>query len=210
MAKKGKFFIFEGLDGSGQSTQAALLRDYLISKGFEVVLTKEPTLDSEAGKKIKEILDEKTKIEPVELQKLFCQDRKEHLEKKVFPALEAGKIVISDRYFFSTFAYGTSDDLSLDELIKMNDDFLLPDLAVILKVSPAVCITRIEKRGIPQTLFEKEQKLAKVWQTYAILPSRIGITLIVDGERQIKEINEEIKKVVTPLLGGKEGKINGK
>src|SRR4030043_67748 len=116
----GKFIVIEGLDGSGQSTQTGLLRDFLIKKGQEVILTKEPTRDSEAGKKIKEILDEKIRIEPQKLQDLFAQDRKEHLEKLIVPALKEGKTVISDRYFFSTFAYGAADGLDLEWLIKLN------------------------------------------------------------------------------------------
>ena len=69
--KKGAgFIVFEGLDGSGQSTQTGLLRDFLIKKGYKVVLTKEPTLDSEAGRKIREILDHKIKAEPKDIQEL--------------------------------------------------------------------------------------------------------------------------------------------
>ena len=196
----GKFVAFEGLDGSGQSTQTSLLRDFLIEKGFQTITTKEPTLDSEAGRRIKEILDEKIKTEPAKLQELFSQDRKEHLEKVIIPALKEGKWVISDRYFFSTFAYGTSEGLDLEWLIKLNDSFLLPDQTFILKVKPEVCIDRINKRGTKKQLFEKQEKLAKVWQTYTILPQRIENTLIVDGERAIEEVSSEIKEIISKLI----------
>jgi dTMP kinase len=192
----GKFIVLEGLDGSGQSTQAELLKDFLIKKGFEVILTKEPTQDSEAGKKINEILAEKIKIEPKTLQELFAQDRKEHLENLVIPALKEGKFVVSDRYFFSSFAFGSSDGLDLEWLIEINNSFLLPDQTLILKVKPEVCISRIEGRGIEKTLFEKQEKLAKVWQTYEILPQRFENTLIINGEKSIEEVFEEVKKVV--------------
>lgn len=141
----GKFIVFEGLDGSGQSTQANLLRDFFIKNGFQVFLTKEPTLSSKAGKKIRKILDEKEKISPKKLQELFAQDRKEHLKKSIIPALKRGKIAISDRYFFSSFAYGRADGLNLDWLMKKNNRFLLPDLTFILKVRPLICVRRIEK-----------------------------------------------------------------
>lgn len=196
----GKFIVFEGLDGSGQSTQASLLRDFLIEKGFEIIITKEPTKDSEAGRKIRQILDEKIKTEPIELQRLMIQDRKEHLEKVIIPALREGKWVISDRYFFSTFAFGTSDGLDLEQLIKLNDNFLLPDLTFILKVSPKVCIERINQRGKAKTLFEKEAKLTKVWETYRIMPEKFENAVIVEGERPINVIHEEIKNIINTRI----------
>jgi dTMP kinase len=200
----GKFIVIEGLDGSGQSTQAGLLRDFLVGKGYQAILTKEPTLDSEAGKKIRKILNQKINTTPAELQKLFTKDRKTHLENLIIPSLKQGKIVISDRYFFSTFAYGVSDGLDLDWLIKLNDKFLLPDLTFILKVRPKICIQRIKKRGNPQTLFEKEKKLAKVWQTYKILPKRFENVKVIEGEKPIKEVFNQIKKVVLSKLVKKE------
>lgn len=192
----GKFIVFEGLDGSGQSTQAALLRDFLIKNDCGVLLTKEPTLDSEAGKKIKEILDKKTRVAPVQLQRLFTEDRKEHLKKVIIPALKKRKIVISDRYFFSTFTYGTADGLDLEWLIKINNDFLLPNLTFILKVSPKICIQRIEKRGKGIKLFEKKEKLEKVWGIYKILPTRFEDVHIIDGERPIEKVFKNIKELV--------------
>lgn len=194
--KGGGFVVIEGLDGSGQSTQAALLRDFFSEKGLQVVLTKEPTIRSRAGKKIRQILDKKIKTTPKKLQELFIQDRKEHLENIIIPALEKGKMVISDRYFFSTFAYGAADGLSLEQLIKMNSNFLLPDLTFFLKVSPEVCLKRIQKRGEPNTLFEKREKLARVWKVYKILPRKIKNVRLIEGERPIEEVFSQIKKIV--------------
>ena len=192
----GKFIVLEGLDGSGQSTQVGLLKDFLIEKGLKAIQTKEPTIDSEAGRKIREVLEKKIKLDHMELQKLFAQDRKEHLENLIIPALKRGEFVVSDRYFLSSFAYGASDGIDLDWLIQINDDFLLPDKVFILKVKPAVCISRIEKRGMEKTLFEKEQKLAKVWETYEILPGRLANCTIVDGEKPIKEVFNNIKETL--------------
>ena len=189
----GKFIVLEGLDGSGQSSQASLLGDFFIKNGKDMVLTKEPTQNSEAGKKIKKVLEEHIEINPLELQKLYAQDRKEHLENVIIPALKQGKIVISDRYFFSTFAFGTAHGADLEELIKMNDNFLYPDLAFLLKVDPKVCIERIEKRADPKTLFEKEEKLEKVWQVYKTFPSRFENVKLIDGEQSIEQVFEQIK-----------------
>ena len=189
----GKFIVIEGLDGSGQSTQVALLKDFLIKQDFEVIATKEPTQDSEAGKKIKKILTEKIEIEPWELQKLYAQDRKEHLEKVIIPALKRERIVISDRYFFSSFAYGTAHGADLEEIIKLNEDFLYPNITFILKVRSEICIERIEKRGDPKTLFEKREQLSKVWQVYEKLSSRFENIKIIDGEKSIEQVFEQIK-----------------
>ncbi len=196
----GRFIVIEGLDGSGQTTQVALLKQFLEGKGLRVISTKEPTMDSEAGRKIRGILDEKVRIEPIELQKLFTQDRREHLDNLIIPVLQDGKSVISDRYYFSTFAFGASDGLDLDDLIRMNDGFLLPDLTIILKVSPRVCVERIEKRGEAKTLFEKEDKLTEVWKTYALMPERFKCVHIIDGEQPIDQVHEEIKHLASELI----------
>ncbi len=196
----GKFIVLEGLDGSGQSTQAKLLQDFLAENGKQVFLTKEPTLEFEAGKKIKEILRGEKKSGSKELQELFTQDRGEHLEKIVIPALKDGKFVITDRYFFSTFAYGASDGLDLNWLIKINSDFLMPDITFILKVSPKICIERINKRGTKKELFEKEEKLAKVLKTYEILPQRFENMFVINGENSIDKVFADIKEKINKLL----------
>jgi len=196
----GKFIVFEGLDGSGQSTQSKLLKEFLTKKRHQVLLTKEPTIDSQAGKKIRKILDKKKKIPAAELQKLFVRDRKEHLENLILPALKKRKIVISDRYFFSTFAYGTASGLDLGWLIKMNSHFLLPDLTLLLKVSPQVCIDRIEKRGDARTLFEKKEQLKKVWQVYKLFPKKFKNVEMIDGQKTIKEVQNQVKKIVRSKL----------
>ena len=196
----GKFIVFEGLDGSGQSTQADLLKNFLTEKGFEVILTKEPTQDSQSSREIRETLDKKIKITPQKLQELFTQDRREHLENLIIPALKEGKMVISDRYFFSTFAYGASGGIDLEWLIKINNEFLLPDSTIILKVSPEICLSRIEKRGEGIKLFEKVEKLKKVWQTYEVLPARFENVYMIDGEKTIEEVFSEVKSLVHSKL----------
>ena len=197
----GKFIVFDSLDGSGQSTQISLLRDFLIGKGIEVVTTKEPTKDSEAGKTIREVLDKKTTLLSGDLQKLFTQDRKEHLDNLVTPALKEGKWVITDRYFLSTFAYGVSEGLNLNSLIEMNDNFYEPDQAFVLRVRPEICIDRIDKRGTTRTLFERAEKLGNVWKTYEILPTKINNVMILNGERPIQEVFEEVKSIVISKFG---------
>jgi len=219
---KGKFIVFEGLDGSGLSTQAKLLGDYLqnrgpahiatparsdaassgersVAGGREVILTKEPTMDSEAGRQIRAILDEKIKIEAAEIQRLFVQDRKEHLDNLIVPALKAEKMVISDRYFFSTLAFGAVSS-NLEWLIGLNKDFLLPDMTFLLLVRPEICVDRIIKRGEGVKLFEKLPTLEKVYKNYQIIAERFENVYVVNGEESAEEVFEEIKNEISKLL----------
>ncbi|MBI2642540.1 MAG: dTMP kinase [Candidatus Wildermuthbacteria bacterium] len=193
----GKFIVFEGLDGSGQSTQAALLRDFLLGQGKDVLLTKEPTQEGAAAKKIKEIVVEKNVVaSPQELQQLFTQDRAEHLDTVIIPALKLGTWVISDRYFFSTFAYGASQGVDFELLIEQNQKFLLPDLTFLLKVSPAVCVERIQKRGKSITLFEEQEKLTKIWKVYETFPGRFENMHLINGEQLEENVHRDIIKCI--------------
>jgi dTMP kinase len=196
----GKFIVIEGLDGSGKSAQVDLILEFLKEKKKEIIITKEPTEESEAGRKIKQALRKEIIIEPFELQKLYVQDRKEHLEKKVMPALKDGKFVVSSRYAFSTFAYGYSDGLDVDLLVKKNDNFLLPDLTLIIDVSPNSCMERIEGRGEPKELFEKKEKLTKVNEIYKKIPEMFENVVVVNGRRPIPEVFQDIKNIINSKL----------
>jgi len=134
------------------------------------------------------------------LQELFAKDRRKHLKNIIIPALKAGKIVISDRYFFSSFAYGVVSGLNLSWLIEINNKFLMPDLTLILKVRPEICLERIAKRGKERTLFEEIEKLKKVWQTYKVLPKKFKNAYIIEGEKEIEEVFSQIKKLVHSKL----------
>jgi dTMP kinase len=192
----GKFIVMEGLDGSGLSTQARLLRNFLSKKGRKTVLTKEPTMISLAGREIRKVLDRKLKIPAKKLQELFAKDREEHLKKEILPALKKGKIVISDRYFFSSFAFGKAQGLPLGWLIKLNDKFLLPDLTLILQVRPRICLQRIQKRKSEKTLFEKGKGLSRAYREYKTLPARFKDVKLINGEKTINGVFLEIKKTL--------------
>ena len=195
----GKFIVFEGPDGSGQTTQSSLLEKYIFGLGKKVVLTKEPTLDSKAGLEVKDILNHEKESTPEDLQKLFAEDRKEHLEKLIIPALKEGSAVISDRYFFSTFAFG-SLGADLEWLISINEDFILPDITFVLTVKPETSIERIASRGIKSTLFEKLESLKKVMENYKNLANRFENMVFIDGDRPIEEIHKEIAERALSIL----------
>ncbi len=197
----GKFVVFEGLDGSGQSTQVALLADFLKNKGYNVLVTKEPTRESPAAQEIRLALEEKQNLSPRKLQELFVEDRRWHLEKIVCPFLQESdkNIVISDRYFFSTLAFGSSDSLDEEWLAEINKDFLLPDILFFMDTKPETAIKRIEQRGEAKQLFERLEKLTVVYQNYQRVLKRFEnkITVVyLHGERSIKEIFDEIKSKI--------------
>ena len=114
----GKFIVIEGLDGSGKSAQVDLVIDYLKQKGKDVIVTKEPTIDSDAGRKIKQALRHEISVEPLELQGLYVQDRKEHLENKVVPSLKEGKFVNTEK---SVSGEGNSTILHYDADRKLTE-----------------------------------------------------------------------------------------
>src|SRR3989338_1082414 len=195
----GKFIVFEGPDGSGQTTQSSLLEKYISGLGKKVILTKEPTLDSKAGLEIKVILNHEKESTPEGLQKLFAEDRKEHLKKVIIPALKGGSIVISDRYFFSTFAFG-SLGADLERLISINNDFILPDITFVMTFKPETSIERIANRGIKFTLFEKLESLKKVMENYKNLGNRFENMVFIDGDRAVNEIRKEIAEIALGII----------
>jgi dTMP kinase len=196
---KGKFIVFDSLDGAGNSTQVKILADYLNKIGKRTHITKEPT-SYLIGGLIKSQLTNDWKSSPECLQLLFSADRAYHLEKEIIPLLKRGINVISDRYFFSTMAYGNLKINDLNWLIDINKKFILPDLTFFLKVSPKVCIERIKKERFEITLFEKEKILRKVWKNYEILSKRFKNIYIIDGERSIEEISNEVIKITEKKL----------
>jgi len=195
----GKFIVFDSLDGAGNSTQVKLLADYLNKIGKKTNITKEPT-SGLIGGLIKSQLTHDWKSSAECLQLLFSADRAYHLEKEILPLLKRGINVISDRYFFSTMAYGNLGIKDLNWLIEINKKFLLPDLSFFLKVSPGVCIERIKKDRFEVTLYEKEKILEKVWKNYEILAKKFENVYIIDGEKSIEEISKEIQKILNKKL----------
>ena len=199
--QKGKFIVFDSLDGAGNSTQVKLLADYLNKIGNKTHITKEPT-SGLIGGLIKSQLTHDWKSSPECLQLLFSADRAHHLEKEILPLLEKGINVISDRYFFSTMAFGNLEIKDLDWLIEINKKFIFPDLTFFLKVSPKICIQRIKKDRFEVTLFEKEKVLEKVWRNYEKLAKKFKNrnVYIIDGEKPIEEVFSQIKRIINEKL----------
>jgi len=194
------FIAFEGLDGSGSSTQSRLLSEKLEANGHATLLTKEPTGDSPIGKMIREILQHKWDCSPEGLQLLFSADRAEHLKNQIEPALKSGQIVITDRYFFSTIAYGA---LAVDDvgwLKSLSKHFRVPDITFLFRLDPETCIERIQGRGSEFELFEKTEKLEKIWENYAKIADDYPHFHLIDASKSIEEISEEIWALISEKL----------
>jgi dTMP kinase len=175
------------------------LADYLNKIGKKTQITKEPT-SYLIGGLIKSQLSRDWKSSQVCLQLLFAADRAYHLEKEILPLLKKGINVISDRYFFSSLAYGNLEINDMNWLIEINRKFLLPDLTFFLKVSPKICIQRIKKDRFQITLFEKEKILKKVWKNYEILAKKFKNVFVINGERSIEKIAQEIREIAIKKL----------
>lgn len=194
MREKGVFVAIEGIDGSGKSVQASLLVERLKAGGVDALLTREHTLDGAAGRAIERVVTKKEKMDPRALQYMFVADRVDHSQRVIKPAVEAGKVVVSDRYYWSTVAYGAAV-WDRDKLLKLNQEAGLeePDLWVWVDVDPTVAMSRIANGRADLTIFEKEDKLRAVREVYVDLAVRFGERVYtIDGSGEREEINENI------------------
>jgi dTMP kinase len=191
----GKFIVLEGLDGAGTTSQIELLAKHLKEAKNKVHITKEPT-QYLIGGLIKSWLANDWKSTPECLQLLFTADRAYHLDKEMIPLLKKGVTVISDRYFFSTLAYGLLEIEDKKWLFGINDKFILPDLVIFIDSSPEVCIQRIENERFGVELFEKVEKLKKVRKSYLEILKEFKNIHIVNGDKSIKNVFGDIKEII--------------
>jgi dTMP kinase len=176
MARRGFLLALEGIDGCGKSTQAGLLAAALRERGLEVVLTCEPT-DGPLGQKIREYFQGPTRhLSAREELNLFMADRQEHGEGVIQPALDAGKIVITDRYYYSSVAYQGALGLDPDRILAQNELLAVrPDLTVILTLPVAQALARLA--GTPQRVRQVSEDLDYLERVAAIYASLQGAHL---------------------------------
>lgn len=193
----GKLIVLEGLDGAGLNTQATLLEMYLKERGYRTLLTSEPT-KSIMGGIIRSSLNGELKLSEKALQLLFSADRADHLETTIQPAINANKIVICDRYIFSTLAYGYASRLNYKWLRQVNLSFRLPDLGVFIDVKPTVSLSRTSSTAGFE-MFNKEKQLADVRKAFLMIASNFHIK-VVDGNSDIETVRGRVTKVVEKFL----------
>lgn len=208
---KGSYIVVEGIDGSGKTTQISGLAEYFKKQGKEVIVTGEPRKDKGIfGKLIQEILLSEKKIPSVAFQYLFSADRAVHLEDVIIPALKSGKIVLSDRCFWSAIPYGIMDHmmgendgeysyemgkviLTAQSILSMYHQFLLPDKTFYLDISLDTAMKRIKKGGKQIEIYEDREKLAKIMLGYQWLVNEFPKEIqVVDGEKSVESVTNKI------------------
>ena len=165
--KRGSLVVFEGLDGSGKSTQAAALVQVLLAAGHEVVATREPT-DGPYGRRIRAMATSHQEVAAEEVLRWFHADRLEHVARVIAPALA---VVVSDRYYLSSVAYQGALGLDPDEILRMSEaEHPAPDLALLLVIGPEAGLERARSRpGRDEPAFEQHELLERVAAIYRTL-----------------------------------------
>ncbi|NLS45279.1 MAG: dTMP kinase [Firmicutes bacterium] len=211
--KRGKFIVFEGIDGAGCTTEAVKLKNHIDSGlKLQVHLTKEPT-DGPVGGLIRSILAKRIgtlsndgvfeTLEPHSLALLFAADRLDHLEVDIEPKLDNGVVVICDRYYLSSLAY-QSLHVDIKWLEAINAKCITPDLTIFIQVPPLIAERRRNKSRWHVELYEETAKLEQVAENYLriieMLRKRGQNIVIIDGNRPPREVERDIKAAVRPLL----------
>lgn len=194
----GKFIALEGIDGSGKTTQAKLLVKSLKKAGFKAIYTHEPT-DAPTGKFIKKVLLGELKVPPVALQYLFGADRAVHLEQ-VENYLKKGYFVVTDRYFWSSVAYGVSDMgqitdfyLTTFSILSFYHRFIVPDCTFFLNVDADTAFKRIEGSPKHRDIYDNPQKLPTIEKSYKALIERFKKSFVmIDGEQSVEKVTEDL------------------
>lgn len=205
--EKGVFIAFEGIDGSGKSTQLALLAERIKETGRRCYTTAEPS-EGPIGNMIRQILKGRIKADNRVIAGLFAADRLDHLLNEVdgvLAKLDEGITVLTDRYYFSSYAYH-SVDVPMDWVIKTNEqssELLRPAVTVFIDVDPDVALERISKNRFHTELFEKRSRLVLVREKYMEAFEKLKEeenVLIIDGNRSPEEIAEEVWAKVSDLF----------
>jgi len=193
---RGAFICIEGLDGCGKTTQARLLVRRL-RKESVAVYTAEPSKGI-IGRFIKKYcLHGSKRGSSIVEALLFAADRFEHMENEVLPALRKGRIVVSDRYVYSSLAYQGAAGLDLEWIERLNEHAMRPDLAIFLDVEPETVVQRLKpKRSVMEDL-ETQRKVREVYLKFV----ENGELVRIDGNKSKREVTESIAACVHGFLG---------
>lgn len=197
--KKGCFIVFEGIDGSGKSTQIDLLKKRLQNEKIKYYITREPT-DSPIGSLIHQIMTGRILSDNKVVAALFVADRLDHLlnpTNGIYTKIMDGTSVISDRYYFSSYAYH-SVDMPMEWVIEANSqsaEILRPSVTVFIDVSPDNALKRLSKSRFQPELFETRDRLISVREKYFEAFEKLKNeenVVIIDGEKDEQALEAEI------------------
>jgi dTMP kinase len=206
-ADRGYFIVFEGGEGAGKSTQMAALRKWLEARGEQVITTREPG-GTAIGGRIRELLldNEASEMEPRTEALLYAADRAQHVAEVIRPSLEAGKIVVSDRFVDSSLAYqGIARGLGLDEIYQISSwatGGLIPNLVIYLQVDPQIAMHRVD-RDRDRIESEDGDFHERVGAAYVQLAKKFPERfVVVDAARSPAEVHQEVVATFTERAAG--------
>ena len=198
MQKRGAFIVIEGLDGSGKTTQAKLLTAKL-SRSHNAVYTAEPS-HGKIGTFIRNrCLYSEKRLSSTTEALLFAADRIEHVENEIKPALANEKLVVCDRYVYSSLAYQGSANLSVDWIAEINKHALKPDLAIFIDVTPEKVLQRLHRRRSVMENLETQQKVRNVYLQFV----EKGDLRRIDGDKPMDEVGEYLAALVLKFVSNR-------
>jgi dTMP kinase len=184
MRTPGALIVIEGIDGAGKSTQARGLVRRLRARGFDAVAFREPTRGP-WGREIRRCAKEAGSLTPEQELDLFLKDRRDNVERNLSPSLAAGRIVVLDRYYFSSIAYQGAKGLDPGRVRRLNERIAVrPDLVFILDLGPELGLSRIAGRKTRDALFERAGYLRKVRAIFRSLKGRMFVHLDARQDRR--------------------------
>ena len=208
----GKFITFEGIDGSGKSTQLRLLAGDLRQKGVDVITTCQPGGTPLGGRLREAFLETEENVAPMAELLLFAADRAQHVEFLIKPGLAENRIVISDRYADATYAYQGAGrgfpEATVNEVIELATGGLKPDLTLFFDISVETALSRKSTRSDDEAKanrmdFETAEFYKRVREAYLRIAEReSGRFVVVDAEGSIEDIHSKVMELVRPTLAG--------
>ena len=206
--QKGNFIAFEGIDGSGKSTQIGLLAERLKKEGVCCYTTMEPT-NAPVGSLVRQVMTGRIRMDNKAIAALFAADRLDHLLNEVdgiASKIEEGTTVLTDRYYFSSYAYH-SVDVPMEWVIRANEQsalILRPTVNLFIDVDPDTALERIARNRFHLELFEKKSRLVEVRENYKkafdLLAGEEKYT-VIDGNQSREAIADNIWEAVRGYFG---------
>ncbi|HTK27882.1 MAG TPA: dTMP kinase [Pyrinomonadaceae bacterium] len=204
----GKFITFEGIDGSGKSTQLRMLAGDLRQRGVDVITTCQPG-GTPLGRRLREaFLETEETVAPLAELLLFAADRAQHVEFLIKPALAEGRIVISDRYADATYAYQGAGrgfpDKMVNQVIAIATEGLKPDLTIFFDISVETALRRMSARGEKANRMDLETAdfYERVRNAYLSIAAREKDRfLVIDANGAMEQIHANVVEIVTKFLG---------
>lgn len=204
-SQTGCFIVFEGIDGAGTTTQAALLHTRLTGAGLRSHKTAEPSTGP-VGRLLRSLLaGTDAPFDPTAMALLFAADRRDHLAREILPLLAAGTHVICDRYVLSSLVYQTAAGVPRPLVAAANDGARRPDLTLLLTVPAAVAAARRARRGGPADLYETDETQRAVAAAYeaeaAALQAQGAPVRVLRGDLPVEEVETAIWQALDSCLG---------